>query len=97
MLAVTAILKAKSGKGADLVALMHKITTEVRKEPGNHCYLTHQAQGDPETILMYEQYADAAALKAHGEHLKQLSGGLKELLAAPLDIKVYELKTGPVA
>jgi quinol monooxygenase YgiN len=42
-------------------------------------YVPHQVEGDPDTVLIYEQYRDASALEAHGQtaHFKKYAvGGL---------------------
>lgn len=63
----------------DVAELLRKLTVEARKEPGCVSYIPHQVEGDPDTVLIYEQYKDAAALEAHGQtaHFKQYAvGGL---------------------
>jgi quinol monooxygenase YgiN len=50
-----------------------------RQEPGCVSYIPHRVEGDPDTVLIYEQYRDAAAIEAHGQsaHFKQFAvGGL---------------------
>jgi len=50
-----------------------------RQEPGCVTYVPHQVEGDPDTVLIYEQYKDAKALAAHREteHFKKHAvGGL---------------------
>lgn len=92
MLAIVATLKAKPGQGEALVTALQAITPEVRKEPGNHAYTVHQASDDADTIVMYEQYADEAALAAHGKHLKDIGGAVNALLAGRPDIRVLKLR-----
>lgn len=92
MIGITAVMSAKPGKGDALVAEMSKIATEVVKEVGNHCYLVHQSADDADTVLIYEQYTDQDALVAHRENLKELGGGLKDLLAGRPDVKLFTLK-----
>ena len=46
-------------------------------------YVPHRVEGDPDTILIYEQYKDAAALDAHraSEHFRRYAiQGLYQLL-----------------
>ena len=92
MIAVTAMMSATPGNGDALVDAMKKIAVEVVKEPGNHCYLVHQSEDAPDTVLIYEQYTDQEALAAHRENLKRLGADLKGLLAAQPDVKVFALK-----
>jgi len=50
-----------------------------RQEPGCVSYIPHQVEDDPDTVVIYEQYHDAAALAAHraSDHFKKLAvGGL---------------------
>lgn len=93
MIAVTAVMTATPGNGDALVDAMKTIAVEVEKEPGNHGYLVHQSVDDADTVLIYEQYTDQTALEAHREHLKELGGGLKGLLAGRPDVKQFTLKS----
>lgn len=93
MIGVTAVMTATPGNGDALVEAMNKIALEVVKEAGNHCYLVHQSVDDADTVLIYEQYTDQEALAAHREHLKELGGGLKGLLAGRPDVKQFILKS----
>jgi quinol monooxygenase YgiN len=59
--------------------ILRKLATASRQEPGCLAYTPHRIDGDPETVLIYEQYKDAAALSAHqeSEHFKKYAvGGL---------------------
>lgn len=50
-----------------------------RQEPGCVTYIPHAIEGDPDTVLIYEQYRDEAAVQAHREsaHFKKHAvGGL---------------------
>lgn len=54
-----------------------------RQEPGCVVYVPHRVEGDPDTVLIYEQYKDAAALDAHraSEHFRRYAiQGLYQLL-----------------
>jgi len=55
------------------------LTEESRREPGCISYVPHHCEGDPDTIVIYEQYRDENALAAHREspHFKKYGvGGL---------------------
>ena len=55
------------------------LTEASRKEPGCATYIPHLVDGDPDTVVIYEQYKDSAALDAHraSEHFKKHAvGGL---------------------
>ncbi len=54
-----------------------------RQEAGCRCYLPHFVDGDPSTVLIYEQYRDEAAVEAHRTtaHFKRHAvGGLYQLM-----------------
>jgi quinol monooxygenase YgiN len=63
----------------DVVETLRQLATASRQEPGCVSYIPHHIEGDPDTVLIYEQYKDAQALAAHQEsiHFKQYAvGGL---------------------
>jgi quinol monooxygenase YgiN len=54
-----------------------------RQEPGCVSYIPHLVEGDPDTVLIYEQYRDDTALDAHrdSEHFMQYAvGGLYQMM-----------------
>lgn len=64
---------------ADVAEALRILAVESRLEPGCVSYIPHHAEGDPDTILIYEQYRDEEALAAHREtpHFKKYAvGGL---------------------
>ena len=63
----------------EIAEALRLITGESRREPGCVTYIPHHVEGDPDTIVIYEQYKDAAALAAHRDstHFKKyVVGGL---------------------
>jgi len=63
----------------EIAEILRKLTEGSRKEPGCVSYVPHFVEGDPATIVIYEQYSDAAALDHHRgtPHFKQYAvGGL---------------------
>jgi quinol monooxygenase YgiN len=63
--------------------LLRSLAEESRREPGCMVYVPHRIEGEPDTILIYEQYADAAALEAHrasGHYRRYAIQGLYQLL-----------------
>jgi quinol monooxygenase YgiN len=56
----------------DVVATLRALACASRQEPGCISYIPHLVEDDPDTVLIYEQYADAKALAAHreSEHFK---------------------------
>jgi quinol monooxygenase YgiN len=63
----------------EIAEVLRLVTSESRREPGCVSYIPHHVEGDPYTIVIYEQYEDAAALAAHRDsaHFKKyVVGGL---------------------
>jgi quinol monooxygenase YgiN len=62
---------------------LHALTLASRQEPGCVSYIAHFVEDDPMTVLIYEQYADAAALDFHRTtpHFNQYAiGGFYQLM-----------------
>lgn len=49
----------------EIVTILRELTAASRAEPGCISYVAHRVQSDPDTIVIYEQYRDQAALDAH--------------------------------
>lgn len=49
----------------DIASTLRALTAASRQEPGCISYIAHQVESAPDTILIYEQYRDSAALDAH--------------------------------
>jgi quinol monooxygenase YgiN len=45
--------------------ILEKLATASRREPGCVSYIPHWVEGDPTTVVIYEQYKDDASLDAH--------------------------------
>jgi quinol monooxygenase YgiN len=68
---------------AQLSDILRALALASRQEPGCVSYIPHFVEGNPETVLIYEQYVDEAALEAHraSEHFKKYAiGGLYQLM-----------------
>jgi len=86
-------LKFHQEDRAEVAESLRLLATASRQEPGCVTYVPHQLEGDPETVLIYEQYTDQKALAAHreSEHFKKyavagiyqkmLDRGVENLLA----------------
>ncbi len=64
---------------ADVAETLRVLAAASRQEPGCVSYIPHHVEGDPDTVLIYEQYRDAKDLAAHreSEHFKKHAvGGL---------------------
>ncbi|HZQ45133.1 MAG TPA: putative quinol monooxygenase [Acidobacteriaceae bacterium] len=49
----------------EIATILRELTAASRAEPGCVSYIAHRVQSDPDTIVIYEQYRDQAALDAH--------------------------------
>jgi len=79
MVSFTVRMTFASEDRADVAETLRVLAAASRQEPGCVSYIPHVVEGDPDTILIYEQYKDAKALAAHREtdHFKKHAvGGL---------------------
>jgi quinol monooxygenase YgiN len=49
----------------EIATILRELTDASRQEPGCISYIPHRVESDPDTIVIYEQYRDQAALDAH--------------------------------
>ena len=49
----------------EIAEFLRLLAAESRREPGCVSYVPHQLQDDPDTVLIYEQYRDEAAMEVH--------------------------------
>jgi quinol monooxygenase YgiN len=57
--------QVKDGHIDTVLELLTQMTRETRKEEGNLFYRLHQSISDPNTLMLYEGYADTSAVEAH--------------------------------
>jgi quinol monooxygenase YgiN len=57
----------------EIAEILRALTLASRQEPGCITYIPHRVESEPDTVLIYEQYQDAAAADAHraSEHFKK--------------------------
>jgi quinol monooxygenase YgiN len=60
-------VKAKEGKGEELIAAFQPVFELVNKEPGTLVYVLHRSRDDPDLFWVTELYADDDAFAAHGK------------------------------
>ena len=63
----------------EVAEMLRALAEASRQEPGCVTYIPHCVEGDPNTVLIYEQYRDEAAAEAHRQtpHFKKYAvGGL---------------------
>jgi len=58
-------------------AILRGLTPASRLEPGCVSYIPHFVEGEPATVLIYEQYVDEAALEHHRNtpHFQEYAAG----------------------
>jgi quinol monooxygenase YgiN len=72
MISFTVRLKFAPEDRAEVTESLRLLAAASRQESGCISYIPHHLEGDPDTVLIYEQYQDAKALEAHraSEHFK---------------------------
>lgn len=57
----------------EIAETLRAVTLASRQEPGCISYIPHHLDSDRDTVVIYEQYRDAAAAEAHRQspHFKQ--------------------------
>jgi (4S)-4-hydroxy-5-phosphonooxypentane-2,3-dione isomerase len=58
-------VKAKQGKGEELIAAFRPVFELVEDEPGTLLYVLHRSSDDPDLFWVCELYADDDAFAAH--------------------------------
>jgi quinol monooxygenase YgiN len=79
MLSFTVRMTFEQGEREEIADILCKLTEASRQEPGCVSYIPHFVEGETCTVLIYEQYADEAALDQHrnAPHFHQYAiGGL---------------------
>jgi quinol monooxygenase YgiN len=82
---------AKPGKEEEVARLFARLQEESRKEPGCLLYVAQRRQQEPARFLVYEQYADDAALEAHRatRHFLEIARGELPRIADRVDANLY--------
>jgi len=83
MLSFTVRIRFEQDDIEKVAELLGPLTSASRKEAGCVTYIPHFVEDDPTTVLIYEQYADEAALEHHRgtPHFHQYAiGGLYQLM-----------------
>jgi len=91
MITFTVRMKFRSDDRARVAEILTALAQASRKEPGCVYYIPHTVDGEPDTVVIYEQYKDQSARDAHrtSPHFKEyVVGGLNQLM---LDRQVENL------
>ena len=78
MISFTVRMSFNGDDREEIAATLRRLAESSRQEPGCVHYIAHTVVGDPDTVLIYEQYADQAAAEAHREtaHFKKYAVGV---------------------
>ena len=79
MISFTVRLRFRSEDREEIAGYLRELTLGSRREAGCVVYIPHAVESEPDTILIYEQYRDEAAVEAHraSEHFRRFAvGGL---------------------
>jgi quinol monooxygenase YgiN len=93
MITLVATAQAKPGKEKALEEALLAVVPQVRQEAGCVNYDLHRSLSKPGVFIFYENWADQAALKKHGQmpYMLDLRAKTADLLAGPLQIDLYEM------
>jgi len=90
---VTAKLTVQEGKNTEFEAAFNVLSEAVNStEAGCNLYALHQSRSDAQVYIVLEQYADEAALVAHGKtaHYQEAGKVLATCLAAAPEIELMD-------
>jgi quinol monooxygenase YgiN len=65
MISFTVRMKFSPQDREDVAEMLRMLTEASRQEPGCVSYIPHRVEGDPDAVVIYEQYRDHAAADAH--------------------------------
>jgi quinol monooxygenase YgiN len=73
MISFTVRMRFAQEDRAEIAEILRELTAASRQEPGCANYIPHWVQGEPCSVLIYEQYKDSKAEEAHRQsaHFKK--------------------------
>lgn len=83
MVSFTVRMRFAADDRQQVAETLRELTLASRQEPGCVTYIPHTVEGDPDVVLIYEQYRDPQALAAHraSDHFRRYAiGGLYQLM-----------------
>jgi len=83
MISFTVRMKFRSEDRERVAELLTTLARASRQEPGCVSYIPHTVDGEPDTVVIYEQYKDQAAADVHraSAHFKDhVVGGLYQMM-----------------
>lgn len=82
------VFTAREGMADRVKEVLMARVTPTRGEAGNLAYDLFQGKDDPRVFVLYEEWADQAALDRHSEtpYIKSIGGDLAGALAVPFEV-----------
>ena len=65
MVSFTVRMRFETQDREQVSEMLRSLAEESRREPGCVVFVPHRVEGEPDTVLIYEQYADRTAFDAH--------------------------------
>ena len=92
---VLAYFELLSGKEAEFMPHLHAVVAATRQEAACLNYDFHQSHDEPNKFMFYENWTSLAGLQQHGEsaHIAAFRAAFKDLVARPVEIKLYTMVT----
>lgn len=89
-------LKAHEGKGDGVLDALREALPAAEGEQGTELYTFHRDNADPDTIWVFEVYADEGAFAAHSQSdaVAALFAEMAGLLAGPPELSVATYVAG---
>ena len=94
MIGVVAKLTIAEGKNAEFEEVGKDLMAKVKaNESGTLTYQLYKSKADPQTYIFMEQYANAEALKAHGEtdYFREAGPKMAGCFAGKPEIERYDI------
>ncbi len=88
---VIAKIQVIAGKEEEFLSITPSLIKATRNEPGNLVYTLYQSTENPSEFLVYEEYTDETAFKAHcdSEAFQSFGKQAGPLFAKELDIQTF--------
>lgn len=92
MVAIVAILKAKSGEEGKMEKALRDVLPKVRAEEGTLVYSLHKKMDDPTTLMVFEKYKGRDAYDDHctAPYVKDMLDIVMPLLDGDPSLEMYE-------
>jgi quinol monooxygenase YgiN len=85
---IIATVNVKEGKMEEAKEILKKIVSKVKEsEPGLLAYVPHTIKENKNTIVWYEKYKDAEAIKTHMANIRTNMAELSPLMDKGMEIK----------